>query len=145
MLASSAAAAVSHALRLWVRRYQQQGQDGLADRSSRPTNSPATKVFDQQEQWILALRWRRLGMRRIQSELLREHNSKLSLATIHKVLKWHAQQPPKRSRLSRKKKHRYERPVPGDSIQMDNCKIARNSTITGMSERLLYLLLPITF
>jgi transposase InsO family protein len=111
-------------LRLWVRRYQQHGQDGLADRSRRPNSSPTAKVFEQQEQWILALRRRRLGARRIQGELLREHDCKLSLATIHKVLKRHNQQPLKRSRLSRKKKHRYERPVPGDRIQMDTCKIA---------------------
>jgi transposase InsO family protein len=111
-------------LRLWGRRYQQHGQNGLTDRSRRPTNSPATKVFERQEQWILTLRCRRLGARRIQSQLLREHDCKLSLATIHKVLKRHDQQPLKHSRLSRKKKHRYERPVPGDRIQMDTCKIA---------------------
>jgi hypothetical protein len=40
------------------------------------------------------------------------------------VFKRHNQPPLKRSRLSRKKKRRYERPVPGDRIQMDTCKIA---------------------
>lgn len=111
-------------LRLWVRRYREHGEDGLADRSRRPVSSPAAKVFEQQEQLILSLRRRRLGARRIQSELLREHDCRLSLATIHKVLKRHDQQPLKRSRLSRKKKRRYERPVPGDRVQMDTCKIA---------------------
>jgi transposase InsO family protein len=95
----------------------------LADRSRCPVSSPAAKVFEQQEQLILSLR-RRLGARRIQSELLREHDCKLSLATIHKVLKRHDSPPLKRSRLSRKKKRRYERPVPGDRVQMDTCKIA---------------------
>jgi transposase InsO family protein len=56
--------------------------------------------------------------------LLREHDCKLSLATIHKVLKRHDSPPLKRSRLTRKKRHRYERPVPGDRVQMDTCKIA---------------------
>jgi transposase len=111
-------------LRLWVKRFQQHGPEGLTGQSRRPTNSPATKVFEQQEQWILALRRRRLGARRIQSELLREHDCKLSLATIHKVHKRHDQPPLKRSRLCRKEKHRYERPVPGDRIQMDTCQIA---------------------
>src|ERR1043166_4683 len=111
-------------LRLWVRRYRQHGKDGLMDRSRRPASSPAAKVFEQQEQLILSLRRRRLGARRIQSELLREHDYKLSLATIHKVLKRHASPPLKRSRLTRKKKRRYERPVPGDRVQMDTCKIA---------------------
>ena|SRR5437868_4295137 len=72
-------------LRLWVRRYRQYGKDGLTDRSRRPASSPAAKVFEQQEQWILALRRRRLGARRIQNELIREHGCKLSLATALKI------------------------------------------------------------
>lgn len=111
-------------LRLWWRRYQASGLDGLKAQSRRPTRFPAQKIFDQQERLILSLRKRRLGARRIQNELLREYDCKLSLATIHKVLKRHDQQPLKRSRLSRKKKHRYERAVPGDRVQMDTCKIA---------------------
>jgi transposase InsO family protein len=111
-------------LRLWWRRYKEHGLDGLKAHSRKPIKSPAQKVFDKQEQLILSLRKRRLGARRIQSELLREYDCKFSLATIHKVLKRHDQQPLKRSRLSRKKKHRYERDVPGDRIQMDTCKIA---------------------
>lgn len=105
-----------HTLRLWWRRYTQQGLDGLKAHSRKPAKSPSQKVFDEQEQLILSLRKRRLGARRIQSELIREYDCKLSLATIHKVIKRHNQQPLKRSRLSRKKKHRYERDVPGDRI-----------------------------
>ncbi len=86
--------------------------------------SPAQKVFAQQEQWILDLRKRRLGTRRIQSELKRQHDCSLSRATINKVLQKHAQPPLKRSRLLRKKRHRYERDVPGDRVQIDTCKIA---------------------
>jgi transposase InsO family protein len=96
----------------------------LADRSRRPASSPAAKVFEPQEQLIFSLRRRRLGARRIQNELLHEHDCKLSLATIRKVLKRHASPPLKRSRLTRKKRHRYGRPVPGDRVQMDTCKIA---------------------
>lgn len=44
------------------------------------------EVFEQQEQWILALRRRCLGARPIRSELLREHDCKRSLATIHKEM-----------------------------------------------------------
>lgn len=111
-------------LRLWWRRYQEHGLDGLKGHSRRPAQSPTQKVFAAQEQLILSLRKRRFGARRIQSELLREHDCQLSLATIHKVLKRHDQPPLKRSRLMRKKKHRYERDVLGDRIQMDTCKIA---------------------
>jgi len=111
-------------LRLWVRRYKEHGLVGLQDQSMRPASSPNRKVHEQQEQWILELRRRRLGARRIKSELLRLHGCALSLAPIPKVLSRHQQPPLKRSRLTRKKRHRYERPVPGEQVQMDVCKIA---------------------
>jgi transposase InsO family protein len=56
--------------------------------------------------------------------LNRQHNCSLYRATINKVLQKHSQPPLKHSRLSRKKRHRYERDVPGDRVQMDTCKIA---------------------
>jgi transposase InsO family protein len=111
-------------LRKWVKRFQQHGVAGLEEKSRRPKTSPAQKIFAQQEQWILDLRKRRLGTRRIQSELKRLHDCSLSRATINKVLHKHAQPPLKHSRLSRKKRQRYERDVPGDRVQMDTCKIA---------------------
>ena len=70
------------------------------------------------------MRKRRLGTRRIQSELLRLHDCSLSRATIHKVLARHDQKPLKASRRPRKTTHRYAREVPGERIQMATCKIA---------------------
>ncbi len=68
------------------------------------------------------LRHAQLGARRIQSELVWRHEWKLSLATIHKVLK-RKQVPP--LVRPRRKDHfkRYERPVPGDRVQMDTMKL----------------------
>lgn len=111
-------------LRLWVGRYKKQGVEGLKSQSTRPTASPAKKVFEQQEQWIAALRKRRLGSRRIQNELVRLHGCSLSRATIYKVLVASNQPPLKKTRRQRKAWLRYERPVPGDRVQMDVCKIA---------------------
>ena len=111
-------------LRKWVKRFQQHGVAGLEEKSRRPKTSPAQKIFAQQQHWILALRKRRLGTRRIQNELKRLYDCSLSRATISKVLHQHAQPPLKHSRLSRKKRHRCERDVPGDRLQMDTCKIA---------------------
>ena len=111
-------------LRKWLRRYEDQGLDGLNDVSKRPHNYPNTKVDNQVETWILAFRKKRkLGARRIQNELLREHNCHLSLATIHKVLTKNDVKP---LVIQRKKKdyQRYQRPIPGDRVQMDTCKIA---------------------
>jgi len=111
-------------LRKWWCRYQAHGVDGLKSLSRRPHNSPNKKVGVREEQLILELRsTRNLGARRIQSELQRIHNISLALATIHKVLQRHHVKPVKKFR--RKKDYiRYERPIPGDRVQMDTCKIA---------------------
>lgn len=110
-------------LRKWVRRFEEHGLEGLRSRSRRPKNSPARKVVQKHEKWILDLRKRRLGARRIQTELQRLHECSLSLATIHKVLKRRQVKPLKRVRRKKDYK-RYSRPIPGERVQMDTCKIA---------------------
>ena len=67
-------------------------------------------------------RQRNLGARRIQSEFLWEDDVRLSLATIHKTLA-NANVGPLKRPPRRKHCTRYERPVPGDRVQMDTCKI----------------------
>lgn len=111
-------------LRKWVRRYQQEGVDGLIGKSKKPHSSPNQKINKQRTDWILDLRKQRnLGARRIQTELIRLHECPLSLATIHKVLSGQHAEPIKKLRRKKKFK-RYSRPIPGDRIQMDTCKIA---------------------
>lgn len=111
-------------LRKWLKRYEESGLEGLKDVSKRPHSSPNTKISNEVESWVLSLRKKRkLGARRIQNELLREHNIQLSLASIHKVLTKNEVKP---LVFQRKKKDfiRYQRPIPGDRVQMDTCKIA---------------------
>lgn len=111
-------------LRKWLRRYRSDGLDGLGSRSRRPRDSPRRKVTAEHEAWVLELRLKRkLGARRIQNELLRLHDSTFSLATIHKVLKKHHVKPLKRKR-GVPRPIRYSRPIPGDRVQIDVCKIA---------------------
>ena len=112
-------------LRKWWRRYQEAGLAGLESQSRRPHNSPAAKVGPHEEGLILDLRHtRNLGARRIQSELRRQNDLSLGLATIHKVLQKHQVKPVRKYR--RKKDFiRYERPIPGDRVQMDTCKIGK--------------------
>ena len=77
-------------LRKWFRRYEESGVDGLHNKSKRPLRSLNKKVTDEQERLILDFRRKRkLGPRRIQNELIRNHQLSLSLATIHEVLTWH--------------------------------------------------------
>jgi transposase-like protein len=111
-------------LRKWVRCYEEEGEAGLEELSRKPHSSPAKKVFEKQEQWILALRKRRLGVRRIQSELIRLHDCKLSQATIHKILTKNTAEPLVKSHKPRKTKHRYSRSIPGERVQIDTCQIA---------------------
>jgi len=111
-------------LRKWWHRYSENGTDSLVSQSRRPLHSPNTKIIDEIEALILAYRSsRNLGARRIQSELKCLNSISLSLATIHKVLHRNQVKP---IRKYRKKKDfiRYERPIPGDRVQMDTCKIA---------------------
>lgn len=110
-------------LRKWWRRYLELGETGLASRSRRPKHFANQKVFVTQEKWILQLRHERhLGVRRIQHELLRLHDCHLALATIQKVLEKHNAPPLKRKRDKQRYK-RYQRPIPGDRVQMDTIKI----------------------
>jgi transposase len=111
-------------LRKWVRRYQERGVEGLRSGSRRPKSSPAAKVLDHHRGWIRELRRRRLGSRRIQNELQRVHDFHASRTTIEKVLRAMDVKPLSKPRRPRNGGKRYARPIPGERIQMDTCKIA---------------------
>jgi transposase InsO family protein len=72
---------------------------------------------------ILALRRRRLGSRRIQSELDRARDFQISRTTIDKVLAESGTVPLLRTSRNRKATKRYARQIPGERVQMDTCKI----------------------
>ena len=111
-------------LRKWWRRYQAEGLAGLEARSHRPHRSPNRKVFADEEALILGLRReRKLGIKMLRNELARRHGLRLALDTIHKVLVRHGENRLELPRLKRKGTRRYSRPVPGDRVQMDTCKI----------------------
>jgi transposase InsO family protein len=110
--------------RKWLRRFEADGEAGLSEPSRRPHSSPAKKVSAEAEERILALRReRRLGVKRIRAELRRLHNVQLSASVIHKVLVRHDLDVLPRRKRVRHKPKRYSRPVPGDRVQMDACKI----------------------
>jgi transposase len=112
-------------LRKWWRRYQAEGIVGLEERSRRPHRVAGRKIFAEQEALILVLRrTRQLGIKQLRNELLRDHGLRLSLDTLHRVLAKHGEHRLKRPRLVRKGTKRNSRPVPGDRVQMDVCKIA---------------------
>ena len=98
-------------LRKWWTRYQEKGIDGLQEESRRPKSSPGQKVLPIHVQLISDLRKRKLGHRRIKSELNRLHDISLSTATIHKVLERLNKQYLKHKRTFRKHTIRYSRPI----------------------------------
>ena len=64
-----------------------------------------------------------IGAKRIQAELLRHHNWRISTATIWKVLARH-QVPPLRRHRTPQWPVGYSRPVPGECVQVETTKIA---------------------
>ena len=104
-------------LRKWYRRYNATGIEGLSDISKKPHNSSNKKLREQLIEKILTLRnERNIGARRIQLELFIQEGTRLSLASIHKALKRSNVKPIKNLKRDKKFK-RYQRPVPGDSVQ----------------------------
>ena len=111
-------------LRKWYRRYNATGIEGLSDISKKPHNSSNKKLREQLIEKILILRnERNIGARRIQLELFIQDGTRLSLASIHKALKRSNVKPIKKLKRDKKFK-RYQRPIPGDRVQIDTCKIA---------------------
>lgn len=112
-------------LRKWLARYRAQGVTGLQSQSRRPRRSPQQKAGPQEVALILELRRsRRLGIKRLRNELIRLHQIRFSLATLHKVLRRNGESRLAERRWRRHVPHRYSRPIPGDRVQMDVCKIA---------------------
>lgn len=112
-------------LRKWLRRFQEAGEVGLVERSRRPLRQAKQKVFEPEESLILSLRReRKLGIKQLRNELIRYHDVALSLDTLHRVLCRHGEQVLKRPRSKMKGTKCYTRPVPGDRVQIDVCKIA---------------------
>lgn len=111
-------------LRKWIKRYAESGIEGLRDKSKRPIYSPNVKITSELESLVLAYREKRkLGARRIQNELKRHNEIKLSLASIHKILKRNHCEPLSKKRVKKRTATIYNRPIPGDRVQMDTCKI----------------------
>jgi transposase InsO family protein len=101
----------------WVRRFQEQGMDGLKDRSSRPHRSPRRTLSPLLEK-VLVLRRLRWNGWRIAHEL------RLSRATVSRILR--------RAGLNRLSSLdppppviRYEHKHPGDLIHFDIKRLAR--------------------
>jgi transposase InsO family protein len=104
-------------VRKWRDRFAAAGEDGLADRSSRPLRSPA-RLTPQEEEQILALRRQRMTGPAIARQLARP------VSTVGVVLRRHGL-----GRLAaldpRPPAIRYQRERPGELIHIDTKKLGR--------------------
>jgi transposase InsO family protein len=105
----------------WLQRYQAEGSDGLADRSSRPRHRP-TATAEALQVAVVALRRQRLTMLAIAQQL------GLSRATVARILV--------RAGLNRLSQlepaaviQRYERATPGELLHLDVKKLGRITRI----------------
>ncbi len=101
----------------WLKRYQAEGPEGLADRTCRPHRSP-TATVKELELAVIALRRQRLTLSAIGEQL------RLSRATVARICA--------RAGLSRLSKlqppvpiRRYERCAPGELLHLDVKKLGR--------------------
>lgn len=106
----------------WLKRYQEEGEEGLRDKSRRPHHSPMATQAEIVAKIVYLRQNYHFGPLRIKMYLKRYHDISVNRSTVYKILK----------RLNmnllpanqRYKKHvdrwkRYEKPQPGHSIQVD--------------------------
>jgi len=122
-LAAAAAGLSRRSAFKWLRRYRDQGEAGLADRSSRPHRMPRATPAEWQQQ-ILELRQSRLTAARIAAQLRRPRS------TVALILK--------RAGLGRLPSpqplgpvQRYERERPGELLHFDVKKLGRIAGLIG--------------
>ena len=107
-------------LQRWLKR---QSVEGLADKSRRPRQLARKKFDDTVENLVLDIRDKfNFGKIRICSHLFQHYQIKTSPATVARILKQNQCEPIKRYRKPQSF-IRYSRPVPGDRVQIDVCKI----------------------
>ena len=110
--AAAAFSVCAKTVRKWVRRYQEEGAEGLAERSSRPHRSPQRIVEAKREE---AWRWREQGL--TYAEI--SERTGLSEATLSRILRGRRLGPAPAPVV------RYERDHPGELLHLDTKKLGR--------------------
>lgn len=109
-------------LHRWIKRYKEEGEQGLSDKSRRPKRLANTKVTENLEQLVLGLRDKKhWGAARISVHLLRK-GIQLSPMAVWRILSRHQVKPIVKRRKKSDYK-RYSKEVPGERVQLDVTKI----------------------
>lgn len=107
----------------WINRYKPDDENSLKDKSQKPIKLAKQKITEEIEKLILSIRdQHNFGPQSISTHLVRNHSIKLSPPTVWRVLNRYAVKPLKRYRKHQEIK-RYNRPLPGDRVQLDVMKI----------------------
>lgn len=122
----------------WRNRYEELGEDGLRDRSSRPTHSPHETDADVVGKILYLRQSYHFGPLKIAMYLRRYHDVSISDSGVWRILKrlgvnrLPASQPHRRHAQRWK---RYEKPLPGHQVQVD---VKFIEPIAGVTERRYY-------
>ena len=106
----------------WLRRYEEEGEEGLRSRSSRPHNSPNATQSEVVGKIIYLRRHYHQGPQKISMYLKRYHDIDISPSGVWRILKkLDMSRLPTSQRYQRHAKRwkRYEKPLPGHRVQVD--------------------------
>jgi transposase len=107
---------------IWKRRYEELGEDGLKDRSSRPKNCPHETHVDVVNKIIYLRRHYHFGPGKISMYLQRYHDVSVSRSGVWRILeRLGMNRLPASQRYKRldKRWQRYEKQLPGHQVQID--------------------------
>ena len=114
-------------VRTWIKRFQDEGEAGLVDRSSRPHTTPRRTPAEVEERIVDLRRQQRRGPAWIAAELSVPART-VSRVLARRGLPWLAALDPMTGEVIRASKQtavRYERSLPGELVHMDVKKLAR--------------------
>lgn len=106
----------------WLRRYEEQGEQGLRDRSSRPVNSPRATNVEVVGKIMYLRQSYHFGPHKIAMYLKRYHEVTISPSGVWRVLRrLDLNRLPSSQRHQRHEQRwkRYEKPQPGHAVQVD--------------------------
>lgn len=107
---------------IWLRRYEELGEKGLRDRSSRPVSSPKATRDEVVVKIVYLRRYYHFGPNRIAMYLKRYHEIVVSPSGIWRILRrLEMSRLPSSQRYKPHKERwkRYEKPLPGHTVQVD--------------------------
>ncbi len=108
----------------WIKRFNENGKDGLASYSKRPKVLARQKVNKELIELVKSLRLQnKLGPQAISSHLLRNYNIEISSTTIWRLVK-QLELPNIKGYKGKRHFKRYSKNIPGERVQMDVTKVA---------------------